>query len=57
MPEINNERQYIFKLFDYQNEKLSSLEEKVDKLSNKLFFYIGVSSVVASVVSFLLSKL
>lgn len=57
MPDINNERQYIFKLFDYQNEKLSSLEKKVDKLSQKLFFYIGVSSVIASVVSFLLSKL
>lgn len=60
MPEVNNktnDKDYILKLFDYQNFRLQNMENKIDSLSKKFFFYIGFASGIASLISFLLNKL
>lgn len=55
MPE--NDYNYILKLFEFQNEQIKTLQEKIDKLSNSFSFYIGIASTIASLISIAFSKL
>ena len=56
-PSMTNDNFDFLKiLLNQNNERLLNLETKVDKLSQKFFFYVGFASAVSSLISLFVSK-